>query len=156
MSCTTNTNTATSSSRSTRTTRRSSWRKVGEKAAPYSEFVEELKKLVEGGKECRYAAVDVEVTVQRQGAEGASKLSKVIFVQYCPDEAPVRRRMLYASSVRALKASLGLESLFQVQSLRHVRPRRESHQERPDGLPKNLSPFSVSKKTHKMAGLCVP
>lgn len=34
----------------------------------------------------------------------------------CPDEAPVRRRMLYASSVRALKASLGLESLMQVQA----------------------------------------
>ena len=29
----------------------------------------------------RYAAVDVEVTVQRQGAEGASKLSKIVFVQ---------------------------------------------------------------------------
>ncbi|EFO87754.1 CRE-UNC-60 protein [Caenorhabditis remanei] len=90
--------------------------KVGEKSAPYSEFVEEMKKLVEDGKECRYAAVDVEVTVQRQGAEGASTLNKVIFVQYCPDNAPVRRRMLYASSVRALKASLGLESLFQVQA----------------------------------------
>lgn len=34
----------------------------------------------------------------------------------CPDEAPVRRRMLYASSVRALKATLGLESLMQVQA----------------------------------------
>ncbi|PIC25545.1 hypothetical protein B9Z55_018434 [Caenorhabditis nigoni] len=90
--------------------------KVGDKNAPYSEFVEEMKKLVEDGKECRYAAVDVEVTVQRQGAEGASTLNKVIFVQYCPDNAPVRRRMLYASSVRALKASLGLESLFQVQA----------------------------------------
>lgn len=27
--------------------------KVGEKNAPYSEFVEEMKKLVEDGKECR-------------------------------------------------------------------------------------------------------
>ncbi len=34
----------------------------------------------------------------------------------CPDDAPVRRRMLYASSVRALKATLGLESLMQVQA----------------------------------------
>ncbi|EPB69747.1 Cofilin/tropomyosin-type actin-binding protein [Ancylostoma ceylanicum] len=63
-----------------------------------------------------YAAVDVEVQVQRQGTEGGSKLNKVIFVQYCPDEAPVRRRMLYASSVRALKSTLGLESLMQVQA----------------------------------------
>lgn len=29
----------------------------------------------------RYAAVDVEVQVQRQGTEGGSKLNKVIFVQ---------------------------------------------------------------------------
>ncbi|VDO22880.1 unnamed protein product [Haemonchus placei] len=88
--------------------------KVGDKGAPYSEFVEEMRKAVDGGKECRYAAVDVEVQVQRQGTEGGSKLNKVIFVQYCPDEAPVRRRMLYASSVRALKSTLGLESLMQV------------------------------------------
>ncbi|KJH53623.1 Cofilin/tropomyosin-type actin-binding protein [Dictyocaulus viviparus] len=90
--------------------------KVGDKGAPYSEFIEEMKKAVDGGKECRYAAVDVEVQVQRQGTEGGSKLNKVIFVQYCPDQAPVRRRMLYASSVRALKATLGLESLMQVQA----------------------------------------
>ena len=90
--------------------------KVGEKNAPYSDFVEEMKKCVEGGKECRYAAVDVEVQVQRQGTEGGSKLNKVVFVQFCPDDAPVRRRMLYASSVRALKATLGLESLMQVQA----------------------------------------
>ncbi|KIH47443.1 Cofilin/tropomyosin-type actin-binding protein, partial [Ancylostoma duodenale] len=55
--------------------------KVGDKGAPYSEFVEEMKKAVDGGKECRYAAVDVEVQVQRQGTEGGSKLNKVIFVQ---------------------------------------------------------------------------
>ncbi|PIO77679.1 Cofilin/tropomyosin-type actin-binding protein [Teladorsagia circumcincta] len=61
--------------------------KVGDKGAPYSEFVEEMRKAVDGGKECS-----------------------------CPDEAPVRRRMLYASSVRALKSTLGLESLMQVQA----------------------------------------
>ena len=55
--------------------------KVGDKGTPYSEFVEEMKNLVQDGKECRYAAVDVEVTVQRQGAEGTSTLNKVIFVQ---------------------------------------------------------------------------
>lgn len=90
--------------------------KKGDKGAPYTEFVEEIRKSVGDGKECRYAAVDVEVQVQRQGTDSTSRLSKVIFVQYCPDEAPVRRRMLYASSVRALKASLGLESLMQVQA----------------------------------------
>ncbi|TKR69906.1 hypothetical protein L596_021997 [Steinernema carpocapsae] len=90
--------------------------KKGDKGAPYSEFVEEIRKAVGDGKECRYAAVDVEVQVQRQGTDAASKLSKVVFIQYCPDEAPVRRRMLYASSVRALKATLGLESLMQVQA----------------------------------------
>ncbi|VDN60789.1 unnamed protein product [Dracunculus medinensis] len=89
--------------------------KIGDKGAPYSAFVEELRKSVGDGKECRYAAVDVEVQVQRQGTDGSSRLTKVVFV-HCPDDAPVRRRMLYASSVRALKATLGLESLMQVQA----------------------------------------
>lgn len=43
--------------------------------------VQEIKKTCGSGQECRYAAVDVEVTVQRQGTDGASKLTKVIFVQ---------------------------------------------------------------------------
>jgi len=90
--------------------------KKGDKGAPYSEFVDEIRKVVGNGKECRYAAVDVEIAVHRQGTDGDAKFSKVVFIQYCPDEAPVRRRMLYASSVRALKASLGLESLMQVQA----------------------------------------
>lgn len=70
--------------------------KKGDKNAPYGEFVEvavikqkigiffffqEMKKLVGDGKQCRYAAVDINVEVQRQGAEGISKISKVIFVQ---------------------------------------------------------------------------
>ncbi|KAH7721563.1 uncoordinated protein 60 [Aphelenchoides avenae] len=88
----------------------------GEKGAPYGDFVEAIKKVVGDGKECRYAAVDVNVEVQRQGTDGASKINKVIFVQYCPDEAPIRKRMLYASSVSALKATLGLESLMKVQA----------------------------------------
>ncbi|CEF69569.1 Actin-depolymerising factor homology domain-containing protein [Strongyloides ratti] len=90
--------------------------KKGDKGAPYSDFLDAMKNCVGSGKECRYAAVDVEVTVHRQGAEGASKLSKIVFIQFCPDDAPVRRRMLYASSVAALKATLGLESLMQVQA----------------------------------------
>ncbi|MCP9259832.1 Protein CBR-UNC-60 [Dirofilaria immitis] len=109
--------------------------KIGSKNAPYSEFVEEIRKSVGDGKECRYAAVDVEVQVQRQGTDAASRLTKITafslfeeqdlgkysrkaatFCCICPDEAPVRRRMLYASSVRALKATLGLESLMQVQA----------------------------------------
>uniref|UniRef100_A0AC35U1T1 ADF-H domain-containing protein n=1 Tax=Rhabditophanes sp. KR3021 TaxID=114890 RepID=A0AC35U1T1_9BILA len=90
--------------------------KKGDKGAPYAQFVEDMKVCVGDVKECRYAAVDVEVQIQRQGTEGASKLSKIVFIQFCPDDAPVRRRMLYASSVRALKATLGLESLMQVQA----------------------------------------
>jgi|UniRef100_A0AC35FQT2 cofilin len=90
--------------------------KKGDKGAPYSEFVDDLRKAVGSGKECRYAAVDVEVSVQRQGTDGSSTFTKVVFIQYCPDEAPVRRRMLYASSVGALKATLGLQSLMQVQA----------------------------------------
>ncbi|KAI6230190.1 Actin-depolymerizing factor 2, isoform c [Aphelenchoides fujianensis] len=109
--------------------------KKGDKKSPYSEFVSEIEKTCGSGQECRYAAVDVEVTVQRQGADGASKLNKVIFVQYCPDGAPVRKRMIYASSVKALKSTLGVESLMQVQASDPERSGREGHQIRPDVPP---------------------
>jgi len=91
--------------------------KKGQKGAPYSEFAESIRtSLGSEGKECRYGCVDVEFTVQRQGAESASYIKKVVFFQICPDDAPVRKRMLYASSVRGLKSSLGLESLMQIQA----------------------------------------
>jgi len=78
--------------------------KKGKKGTPYSEFVDELRgALGEGSKECRYGCVDVEFTVQRQGAESMSSIQKVVFVQICPDDAPVRKRMLYASSSRIEK-----------------------------------------------------
>jgi len=91
--------------------------KKGAKGAPYSEFVEHIRHaLGSESKECRYGCVDVEFSVQRQGAESASYIQKVVFVQICPDDAPVRKRMLYASSVRGLKSALGLESLMQIQA----------------------------------------
>ena len=90
--------------------------KKGAKNAPYKEFVDEIGSGIVGGKDCRYGCVDVEFSVQRQGTDSHSKIQKVIFVQCCPDEAPVRKRMLYASSVRGLKSSLGLESLMQIQA----------------------------------------
>ena len=55
--------------------------KKGDKGAPYSEFVDEIRKIVGNGKECRYAAVDVEVSVQRQGTDAASTFNKVVFIQ---------------------------------------------------------------------------
>lgn len=91
--------------------------KKGLKGSPYSEFVESIRHaLGSESKECRYGCVDVEFTIHRQGAETASFIKKVVFVQICPDDAPVRKRMLYASSVRGLKSALGLESLMQVQA----------------------------------------
>jgi len=90
--------------------------KKGKRGTPYGDFVEEIRKSVGDGKECRYGCVDVEFTIQRQGTESLSPMQKVVFVQFCPDDAPVRKRMLYASSVRGLKGVLGLESLMQVQA----------------------------------------
>jgi len=90
--------------------------KKGLKGAPYSEFLDAIRHaLGNESKECRYGCVDVEFSVQRQGA-GDSFIKKVVFVQICPDDAPVRKRMLYASSVRGLKSALGLESLMQIQA----------------------------------------
>ncbi|KRY01034.1 Actin-depolymerizing factor 2, isoform c, partial [Trichinella pseudospiralis] len=90
--------------------------KKGLRGASYKEFQDELAKAVATGKECRYGCVDVEFAVQRQGTESVSSIRKVVFVQLCPDDAPVRKRMLYASSVRGLKSCLGLESLMQIQA----------------------------------------
>uniref|UniRef100_A0A5S6PZ01 ADF-H domain-containing protein n=1 Tax=Trichuris muris TaxID=70415 RepID=A0A5S6PZ01_TRIMR len=90
--------------------------KKGQRGASYKEFQDELAKAIGSGKECRYGCVDVEFAVQRQGTESTSSIQKVVFVQLCPDDAPVRKRMLYASSVRGLKSCLGLESLMQIQA----------------------------------------
>lgn len=41
--------------------------------------------------------------------------SKQIIVQLCPDGAPIKKKMVYASSASAIKASLGTAKILQFQ-----------------------------------------
>ncbi|KRY01036.1 Actin-depolymerizing factor 1, isoforms a/b, partial [Trichinella pseudospiralis] len=80
----------------------------------YLEFVDDLKQLTDNFNDCRYAVFDFKFTGSREGA-GVSKMSKIVFLQVCPDGASVKRKMVYASSASAIKAALGTSKLISLQ-----------------------------------------
>ena len=80
----------------------------------FARFVEDLKERTNGFKDCRYAVFDFKFTCSRVGA-GTSKMDKIIFIQLCPDGASIKKKMVYASSASAIKASLGTERTLQFQ-----------------------------------------
>lgn len=65
--------------------------------ADYDQFVEKLPE-----NDCRYAVYDLEYEI---GA-GEGKRSKIIFFSWSPDTAPVRSKMVYASSKEAIRRAL--------------------------------------------------
>ncbi|KAK3103340.1 hypothetical protein FSP39_018604, partial [Pinctada imbricata] len=73
--------------------------KVGQLGASYDDFVEELKNAGRDG-EGRYAVFDFEYNVRGQVA------AKIVFFLWVPDGIKVKQRMLYSSSVKALKQKL--------------------------------------------------
>uniref|UniRef100_A0A0N5AWB2 ADF-H domain-containing protein n=1 Tax=Syphacia muris TaxID=451379 RepID=A0A0N5AWB2_9BILA len=80
----------------------------------YEAFVKDLKDRTNGFKDCRYAVFDFKFTCQRPGA-GASKMDKLVFIQFCPDGAPIKNKMVYASTASAIKQCLGTAILLQFQ-----------------------------------------
>lgn len=42
-------------------------------------------------------------------------MDKIVFIQLCPDGASIKKKMVYASSASAIKASLGTERILQFQ-----------------------------------------
>jgi len=66
-------------------------------SADYDEFLSQLPLA-----DCRYAIYDFEYVLG--GGEG--KRSKICFFTWSPDDAPVRSKMIYASSKEALRRSL--------------------------------------------------
>ncbi|KAH7719925.1 actin-depolymerizing factor 1 [Aphelenchoides avenae] len=82
--------------------------------AAYEAFVKDLKDRTEGFQDCRYAVFDFKFTCHRPGA-GTSKMDKIVFIQLCPDGASIKKKMVYASSASAIKASLGTERILQFQ-----------------------------------------
>jgi len=63
----------------------------------YDKFIEALPE-----KECRYAVYDFDFEL----AEGEGKRNKLCFYTWSPDNAPVRNKMIYASSKEALRRAL--------------------------------------------------
>ncbi|ODQ76920.1 hypothetical protein BABINDRAFT_55433 [Babjeviella inositovora NRRL Y-12698] len=63
----------------------------------YEKFLEDLPE-----NDCRYAVYDFEYEIG--GGEG--KRSKIVFFTWSPDTAPVRAKMVYASSKDALRRAL--------------------------------------------------
>jgi len=66
----------------------------------YEEFFEHMKSVHES-RDCRYAVYDVQYQTSEGGRRG-----KLAFIHFCPDEASIKRKMLYASSKDALKEKL--------------------------------------------------
>ena len=75
-------------------------------------FIKDLKERTDGFNDCRYAVFDFKFSCNRAGA-GASKMDKAVFIQLCPDNAPIKKRMVYASSASAIKSALGTEKFLQ-------------------------------------------
>uniref|UniRef100_A0A914ZQB1 ADF-H domain-containing protein n=1 Tax=Parascaris univalens TaxID=6257 RepID=A0A914ZQB1_PARUN len=80
----------------------------------FSLFVDDLRQRTDGFKDCRYAVFDFKFICSRIGA-GNSKMDKIVFLQICPDGASIKKKMVYASSASAIKASLGTERILQFQ-----------------------------------------
>jgi len=72
----------------------------GEKDKSYDDFVNLL--VAHGDGECRYGLFDYEYTKQCEGA-GETTTSKLVLFSWCPDLAKIKKKMLYSSSLDALK-----------------------------------------------------
>ena len=76
---------------------------TGPKTATYDDFLKVLPK-----QDCRFAVFDFEFT-----AEGGQR-SKICFIQWSPDVANVKSKMLYSASKDALKKKLvGIQTEIQ-------------------------------------------
>ncbi|KAK6758876.1 hypothetical protein RB195_016231 [Necator americanus] len=82
--------------------------------AAFEKFVADIKARTDGFTDCRYAVFDFKFTCSRVGA-GTSKMDKIVFLQLCPDGASIKKKMVYASSASAIKASLGTGKILQFQ-----------------------------------------
>jgi len=68
----------------------------GDYSKTYQDFVKELP-----GNDCRYAVVNFEYETESDG-----KRSKIIFINWAPDTAPIKSKMVYAGTKNELKKSL--------------------------------------------------
>jgi len=77
---------------------------IGERDKTYEDFLNDLQKA--GEFECRYGLFDYEYSHQCQGTTEATKKQKLFLMNWCPDTAKTRSKMLNTSSFDALKKVL--------------------------------------------------
>jgi len=77
---------------------------LGPRAATYEDFLTALQS--EGPLACRYGLFDFEYSHQCQGTTEATKKQKLFLMNWCPDTAKTRSKMLNTSSFDALKKVL--------------------------------------------------
>jgi len=77
---------------------------LGEPGSKYEDFLSALQK--EGPSECRYGMYDFEYEHQNQGTESKVTKKKLILMSWCPENAKIKKKMLYASSFDVLKRAL--------------------------------------------------
>ena len=70
--------------------------KQGDRSKTYDDFVEDLPE-----NESRYGLIDVEFKT-----DDGRPTSKIVFISWNPDTAPIRSKMLYSGSKEALKSAL--------------------------------------------------
>lgn len=89
---------------------------IGKRDEEYESF---LEKLQAGGEDdCRYGLYDYEYMHQCQGTTESSKKQKLFLMSWCPESAKVKKKMLYSSSLDALrKALVGVTKTIQANEL---------------------------------------
>jgi cofilin len=84
----------------------------GDRDASYDAFRNDLQKGGDG--ECRYGLYDCEYEHQCQGTTESWKKQKLFLMNWCPDSAKIKKKMLYSSSFDALKKCLvGVQKYIQ-------------------------------------------
>jgi len=76
--------------------------KVGARDATFNDFVDAVKQKDGNSEDCRYAILDYEFTLEAQGTE-ASQRDAILLVMYCPENARIKKKMIYSSSFDTVK-----------------------------------------------------
>lgn len=76
---------------------------VGPRSATFNDFLDAIKQKDESGAEdCRYAILDYEFTLEAQGTEASARDAILLFM-YCPENARIKKKMIYSSSYDTVK-----------------------------------------------------
>lgn len=77
---------------------------IGDLEKTYDEFLVDVKKETDAGKkDCRFAVYDYEYTFLPDGTTEPQWKSKIFLLCWCPDDGPIKGKMLYSSSFDTLK-----------------------------------------------------